>query len=197
MNLARAVQVSIDTAVQPCEDQKVAGVQSMHPSVGDWGGCSMSLVGHSWVVMHILCDKWLLFMNGLGGHSSLFGGFEGVQLLLFMGSCCLWVVLYDGQSLFVNGLGGHSSLFGGFEGVQLLSFMGDHPRFVSWRVVIICGWLEWVLLISGGLLWVMGGCFVVICGRLGICLEGGCFVLFVGGCARFVWWVVMGHGSLG
>jgi len=86
MNLARAVQVSINTAMQPCEDQKVAGVQSMHPSVGDWGGCSMSLAGHSWAVVHILCDGQLLFVNGLGGCSSSFGGFEGMQLSLFMGS---------------------------------------------------------------------------------------------------------------
>ena len=87
----------------------------------------MSLVGHSWAVVHILCDE---------------------------------------RSLLVNGLGGHSSSFGGFEGVQLLSFMGNHPHFVLWRAVIICGWLEWVLLIAGGLLWVMGSCFVHHCGHL-------------------------------
>jgi len=80
MNLARAVQVSIDTAVQPCKDQKVSRVRGMHPSVGDWGGCSMLLAGRSWVVVHILCDEPLLFMNGLGGHSSSFGGFEGVDM---------------------------------------------------------------------------------------------------------------------
>ena len=55
MNLTRAVQVSIDTAVQPCEDRKVrgmvTGVQSMHPSVGDWDGCSMSF-GRSFVGGH-------------------------------------------------------------------------------------------------------------------------------------------------
>jgi hypothetical protein len=47
--------VSIDTAVQPCEDRKVrgmvTGVQSMHPSVGDCGACSMSLAGHLWAVV--------------------------------------------------------------------------------------------------------------------------------------------------
>jgi len=118
MNLARAVQVSIDTAVQPCKDWKagviVTRVQSMHPSVGDWGGHSMSLAGHLWAVVHILCD---------------------------------------GQSLFMNGLGGCSSSFGGSEGMQLSSFMGGHPHFVSWRAA--SGWLEWVLLIAGGLSWVM------------------------------------------
>jgi len=68
MNLARAVQVSIDTAVQPCEDRKVrgmvTGVQSMHPSVGDWGGCSMLLAGRSWAVVQALCDGQSLFMSG-------------------------------------------------------------------------------------------------------------------------------------
>ena len=110
-----------------CEDQKVARVQSMHPSVGDWGGRSMLLVGCSWWVVHILCN---------------------------------------GQSLFVNGLGECSSSFGGFEGMQLLSFVGSHPHFVLSRVVVICRWLEWALLIAGGLLWVMGGCFVHCCGHL-------------------------------
>jgi hypothetical protein len=47
--------VSIDTAVQPCEDRKVrgmvTGVQNMHPSVGDCGACSMSLAGRSWAVV--------------------------------------------------------------------------------------------------------------------------------------------------
>jgi hypothetical protein len=69
MNLTRAVQVSTDTAVQPCDDQKVGGmvtrVQSMHPSVGDWGGCSMLLAGHSWAVVHVLCDRQLLFIEKL------------------------------------------------------------------------------------------------------------------------------------
>jgi len=45
----------------------------------------MSLVGHSWAVVHILCDERSLLVNGLGGHSSSFGGFEGVQLSLFVG----------------------------------------------------------------------------------------------------------------
>ena len=56
------MQVSIDTAMQPCEDQKVAGVQSMHPSVGDWGGCSMLLAGCSWVV--VVCEwfRWVLLI---------------------------------------------------------------------------------------------------------------------------------------
>jgi len=89
MNLTRAVQVSIDTAMQPCEDWKVrgmvTGVQSMNPSVGEWGGHSMSLAGCLWAVVHILCDWQLLFVNGLGGSSLLFGGFEGVQLSLFLG----------------------------------------------------------------------------------------------------------------
>jgi len=76
----------------------------------------MSLAGHLWAVMHILCDGWWLFMNGLGGCSSSFEGFEGVQLS---------------------------------------SFVGSRPCFMLWRVVIICGWLEWVLLVAGGLSWVM------------------------------------------
>lgn len=58
--------MSIDTAMQPCEDQKVGGmvtgVQSMHPSVGDWGGRSMSLAGHSWaVIVHELL-RWVLLV---------------------------------------------------------------------------------------------------------------------------------------
>ena len=40
----------------------------------------------------------------------------------------------------------------------------------------------------------MGG---FICGWPGFCLDGGQFVSFVGGCACFVWWVVMVHGLLG
>ena len=66
----------------------------------------------------------------------------------------------------MNGLGGFSLLFGGFEGVQLLLFVGNHPCFVLWRAVVVCGWLEWALLIAGGLSWVMGGCFVHCCGHL-------------------------------
>ena len=47
-------------------------------------------------------------------------------------------------------------------------------------------------------LWVVVLCIiVVICGRLGICLDGGQFMLFVGGHAHFVWWVVVVCGSLG
>jgi hypothetical protein len=38
----------------------------------------------------------------------------------------------------------------------------------------------------------MGG---FVCGRPGFCLDGGRFVPFVGGRARFVWWVVVVHGS--
>ena len=38
---------------------------------------------------------------------------------------------------------------------------------------------------------------VVICGQLVICLDGGWFVLFMGGRACFVLWVFMVHGSLG
>jgi hypothetical protein len=40
----------------------------------------------------------------------------------------------------------------------------------------------------------MGG---FVCGRPGFCLDGGRFVPFVGGRARFVWWVVVVHGLLG
>ena len=60
MNLTGAVQVSIDTAVQPCKDRKVRGMAI----VGDWGGHAMSLVGHSWVVVHIVYDGQLLVMSG-------------------------------------------------------------------------------------------------------------------------------------
>ena len=127
----------------------------MHPSVGDWGGCSMSLAGHSWAVVHILCDGWWLFINGLGGHSSSFGGCEGA------------VVIVHGQS----------SLFhfveGGWSGCSLL-------------LVGFCGlWADVLCVI------------VVICGWPGICLDGGQFVLFVGGHACSVWWVVVVCGSLG
>ena len=51
--------MSIDTAMQPCEDWKVRGMAI----VGDWGGCSMSLVGHSWAVVHVVCDGQL-FVSG-------------------------------------------------------------------------------------------------------------------------------------
>ena len=65
MNLARAVQVSIDTAVQPCKDQKVSNQGAEHaPQVGDWGGCSMLLVGGWWVVVHVLCDGQSWFVSG-------------------------------------------------------------------------------------------------------------------------------------
>jgi hypothetical protein len=54
--------VSIDTAVQPCEDRKVGGmvtgVQSVHPSVG----APFRVVGQ------------LLFMGGWSEHSSLLVG---------------------------------------------------------------------------------------------------------------------------
>ena len=59
MNLVGAVQASIDTAMQPCEDWKVRGMAI----VGDWGGCSMSLVAHSWAVVHVVCDGQL-FVSG-------------------------------------------------------------------------------------------------------------------------------------
>ena len=88
MNLTREVQVSIDTAMQPCKDQKVRGMD----------GCSMLLAGCSWAVMHVVCGQ-LLFVSGGGGCSSPFRGFEGVQLLLFMGGhpCfMLWRVVVHG-----------------------------------------------------------------------------------------------------
>ena len=51
-----------------------------------------------------------------------------------------------------------------------------------------------MLLVTGGLLWVMGG---FVCGWPGFCLDGGQFMSFVGGRAHFVWWVVVVHGLLG
>jgi len=51
-----------------------------------------------------------------------------------------------------------------------------------------------VLLVAGGLSWVMGG---FVCGQPGFCLDGGRLVSFVGSRAHFVWWVVMVHGLLG
>ena len=86
MKLVRVVQVSIDTAVQPCKDWKVGGM----------GGRSKLLVGCLWVVVHVVCDGQLLFVSGGGGCSSSFRGFEGVQLLLFMGGhpcSVLWRVI--------------------------------------------------------------------------------------------------------
>ena len=52
--------MSIDTAMQPCEDWKVRGMAI----VGDWGGHSMSLADCLWAVISVVCDGQSLFMNG-------------------------------------------------------------------------------------------------------------------------------------
>jgi len=61
------------------------------------------------------------------------------------------------------------------------------------------GWSGCSLLLVGFCrLWAVVLCvIVVICGQLGICLDGGQFMSFMGSCAHFVWWVVMVCGSLG
>ena len=83
--------MSIDTVMQPCEDWKVGGM----------AGCSMLVAGCLWVFVHVVCDGQSLFVSGGGGCSSLFRGFEGVQLSSFMGRhphfmlwrvvVCLWL----------------------------------------------------------------------------------------------------------
>jgi hypothetical protein len=60
----------------------VTGVQSMHPSVDERGGRSMSVAGRSWVVVHVLCDGQSLFVSDdWGGHSMSVAG-------------CLWAVMH-------------------------------------------------------------------------------------------------------
>ena len=59
MNLARAVQVSIDTAVQPCKDRKVSNWGAEHaPQCGWW-----AVVVHQWL-------RWVLWVIwGFWGHA--------------------------------------------------------------------------------------------------------------------------------
>jgi hypothetical protein len=47
----------------------------------------------------------------------------------------MWVVGVSRHSWLV-GVSGHVGSW------SKSSFVGGHPRFVSWRAVVVCGWLE-------------------------------------------------------
>ena len=102
---------------------------------------------------------------------------------------------------------------GGFEGVQLSSFMGGRSHFMSWRAVIVCGWLEWALLVAGGLMWavvVIRARFVLLFvdardGRSSFFGGRSCpFLVVVGGGRLWVvgvgvprrWWAFVGYEQL-
>jgi len=77
-----------------------------------------------------------------------------MQLLSFVGGWSKWavaVVCAHFVLLFVGARDGGSSFF-----------MCGRACFLSWwAVVVVCGWLEWALLVAGG-----RGCFVRPCGCL-------------------------------
>ena len=126
------------------------------------------------------------------GWSSPFSVMEGGHHLLE------WALLIAGG--LAVGRCHHLSLFcavvHGCEGWVLLVF---RVWLCPFLVVVGSGWSGCSSsLVAFCGLWVVVLCvIVVICGQLGFCLDGGQFMLFVGGHAHFVWWVVMVCGSLG
>jgi len=111
------------------------------------------------------------------------------------------------------------TLFMGVRDRCSLFFVCSHAHFLSWWVVVVCGWLEWVILVAGGLSRVIaidlsmdgrvsqGGskCRLILPHTLRVSLcsglplwpfvnsGGGPSWPFVGACQSW-WWVLVASG---
>jgi len=150
----------------------------------DWGGRSMSVAGRSWAVVHVLCDGRSLFVSGSGGHAVVVVHGWSSPFRVEEGSRCSWVV----------GVSGQLPSFVPILCCCLWARGMGAPRFSCVVVPVFCcggqsssfvgGWSGR----SSSLVGVVVLCvLVVVCGRPEFCCDDGWFVSFVGGRAHFVW----------